>query len=370
MQEIIPNSIFILSNLFKKRGYKLFLVGGCIRDFLNNETPKDFDLATDATPNEVLEITKEFKSKLQGEAFGVVVVRTTDGDFEIATFRTDFYGDKLGETRNPEVKFSTIDKDVLRRDLTINALFYDLNKKEIIDLVGGIEDMKNKIIRFVGNPTERIIEDPLRILRLLRFAARYDFQIEKESSKAIFDNVDKLSIITKERIWEEIVKSHKQVKNFYNYIWNLIGYGIAEETFKGIYIPMTHVYKNMSLEQHFAYLFMGNSTVGLLDKMKFEFKMPHDFSRKVVFLLDLIYLTPEKALDLHKRKVICGVTNEELLEWYDLACLNTDSHKAFLQYEPSVNAEELMVKGFKNRDLGMEIKRLELLNFYTIINEI
>lgn len=370
MWDFIPESIKELHRIFQSNNKSLYLVGGSVRDFLNNESPKDFDLATDATPSEVLEITKKFKAKLQGEAFGVVVVRTKDGDFEIATFREDVYGDKLGETRNPEVQFSTIDKDVLRRDLTMNALFYDLDKKEIIDLVGGIEDMRNKIVRFVGNPTERIIEDPLRILRLLRFAARYGFKIEDSSSKVIFDNVKKLSIITRERIWEEIVKAYKQSKNFSDYIWNLIGYGIATDIFKGLYIPATHIYKTVSLEQHFAYLFMENSTIGLLDKMKFEFKMPHDFSRKVIFFLDLIYLTPEKALDIYKKKVICGATNEEIQEWYKLAGLDTPSHKAFLEYETSVSAEELMLKGFKNRALGEEIKRLELQNFKKIINEI
>jgi tRNA nucleotidyltransferase/poly(A) polymerase len=368
MWEIIPESIKQLHRIFKASNKSLYLVGGSVRDFLNNETPKDYDLATDATPTEVLEITKQFKSKLQGEAFGVVVVRTDDGDFEVATLREDIYGDKLGETRNPEVKFSTIDKDVLRRDLTFNALFYDLDKQEIIDLVGGVEDMKNKIARFVGNPTERIIEDPLRILRILRFSERYGFTIDKKSADAIIDNVDKLSIITNERIWEEIVKAHKQSKNFYSYISSLIGYSIADQIFKGLYIPKTHISKNTSLEMHFAFLFMENSTAGLLDKMKFEFKIPHDFSRKVVFLLDVIYLTPEKALDLYKKKVISGTTNEELVEWYELAHLHSAAHKAFLQYEPSVNAEELMLKGFKNRALGEEIKRLELLNFNTIIN--
>lgn len=387
MWSIIPSSIKQLHLLFKQSNKSLYLVGGSVRDFLNNETPKDYDLATDATPDEILEITKSFKSKLQGEAFGVVVVRTQDGDFEIAAFREDVYGSKLGETRNPDVKFSTIDKDVLRRDLTFNALFYDLDKQEIIDLVGGVEDMKNRIARFVGNPTERIIEDPLRILRILRFSERYGFRIEKRSAEAIIDKAKLLSsvvfdslksdgkatfkyLITKERIWEEIVKGFKQSKNFYNYIWSLIGYGIADEIFKGIYIPKSHIYQNLSLEMHFALLFMENSTVGLLDKMKFEFKMPHDFSRKVVFLLDLMYLTPEKAIELQKRKVICGATNEELLQWYDLVSLHTAAHKAFLKYEPSVKAEELMLKGFKNKALGSEIKRLELQKFNSLINEI
>ena len=205
---------------------------------LVRSTPKDFDLATDATPDEVLEITNGFKSNLQGKAFGVIIVRTIDGDFEIATFRSDIYESEndfleflkekdinryklflkmnmknwkniaseffteeyeeykslIYSNRNPKnVKFTTIDKDVLRRDLAFNALFYDLDKQEIIDLVGGVDDMKNHIARFVGEPTQRIIEDPLRILRILRFSERYGFKIEKNSGSAIIDNVEKLS---------------------------------------------------------------------------------------------------------------------------------------------------------------------------------
>jgi tRNA nucleotidyltransferase/poly(A) polymerase len=213
MWSTIPESIKILHTLFKEHNKSLFVVGGSVRDFLNKETPKDFDLATDATPEEVLTITKGYKTKLQGEAFGVVVVYTKDGEFEIATFREDIYGDKLGETRNPEVKFTTIDKDVLRRDLTFNALFYDLDKQEIIDLVGGVEDIKNKITRFVGEPTLRIKEDPLRILRLFRFAKRYDFSIDEKSFSAIKELSASLSIITKERIWDETKKAYKQAKN-------------------------------------------------------------------------------------------------------------------------------------------------------------
>jgi tRNA nucleotidyltransferase/poly(A) polymerase len=91
MWSTIPESIKILHTLFKEHNKSLFVVGGSVRDFLNKETPKDFDLATDATPEEVLTITKGYKTKLQGEAFGVVVVYTKDGEFEVATFRTDLY---------------------------------------------------------------------------------------------------------------------------------------------------------------------------------------------------------------------------------------------------------------------------------------
>src|SRR3954468_24806126 len=111
MWEIIPNSIKELHTLFKENGKQLFIVGGCVRDFLLNKSPKDWDLATDATPEETLLITSKYKNHLHGKSFGVVVVYTQDNPegFEIATFREDVYGELLGETRNPEVRFvSTI----------------------------------------------------------------------------------------------------------------------------------------------------------------------------------------------------------------------------------------------------------------------
>jgi len=373
MWAIIPSSIKDLHTLFKANDKSLFIVGGAVRDFLNSETPKDYDLATDATPEEVISITKDYRTHLHGESFGVVVVYTEDNPegFEIATFREDVYGDKLGETRNPDVIFSTIDKDVLRRDLTFNALFYDLDKKEIIDLVGGIDDIKNKITRFVGEPALRIKEDPLRILRLFRFATRYGSNIEKDSSIAIVENGHMLSIITKERIWDEIKKAYKQAKSFSDYLYHLCEYGIDAIIFTELYIPSCHPTEAMSLELHFAYLFQENSTVGLLDKMKFEFKMEHDFARTVVFLIDLLNLKEETVIDLHKKKVICGISDEDILQWCRFTYLEDSSlHKAFLKFKPSVKADDLMAKGFKNKALGMEIKRLELLNFKTLLNEI
>jgi poly(A) polymerase len=175
MLDIIPQSVKDLHKLFSKNGKKLYLVGGSVRDFLTGDKPKDFDLATDALPDEVLSILDgKFRTNLQGKAFGVVVVFTKDQPegMEIATFREDVYDEKLGKTRNPDVKFSTIENDVLRRDLRINGLFYDLDKNEIVDLVGGIDDIKNGVISMIGEPDLRIKEDPLRILRAIRMACR------------------------------------------------------------------------------------------------------------------------------------------------------------------------------------------------------
>lgn len=172
MWNIIPQSVKDLQKIFSNNGKKLYVVGGCVRDFLKGDKPKDFDLCTDALPDEVLEIIgKKYKTNLQGKSFGVIVVYTDDQPMgmEIATFRSDTYD---GKSRNPKVEYTTIDKDVERRDLRINGLFYDLEKKEIIDLVGGIDDIKNNIISMIGNPDLRIHEDPLRILRAIRMFCR------------------------------------------------------------------------------------------------------------------------------------------------------------------------------------------------------
>ena len=133
------------------------MVGGAVRDAILGDNPKDFDLATDAKPDEVLKIAKDnkFSTEEVGKSFGVVIVNGN----EIATFRKD-----IG--KGSSVDYTDIEGDVRRRDLTVNALFYDLDKKEIVDLVGGIADLKKKKIRTVGKAEERFEEDPLRKLIL------------------------------------------------------------------------------------------------------------------------------------------------------------------------------------------------------------
>ena len=366
MWNIIPPSIKEIHKVFRANGKSLFVVGGAVRDYIIGTKIKDFDLATEATPTEVLEILKDYRCTTQGASFFVVVVYTEDQPkgMEIATFREDVYGDKLGETRNPDVVFSTIDKDVMRRDLTCGALFYDLEKREIIDLVGGIDDIKNKVIKFVGDPVLRIIEDPLRIQRLIRFATKYGFEIDKASIKAVRDNVEKLLIIHKERIWTEIRVAFDN-GNFITYMEYLIDLGIADVIFPGYKINWK-VVESSSLEIYFAYLFLGANTEGMLDKLKDKFKMEHDFSRKVVFLLDLIDITPEKIQKYFKDSR--DVSSKTIIEWYKLLGIeNNPVHKAFLNYVPTTNAIELMAQGFQGKRLGAKITELEINNFKQLI---
>jgi tRNA nucleotidyltransferase/poly(A) polymerase len=369
LYDIVPQSIKDISILFKENGKELYLVGGAVRDFINNENPKDFDLCTNATPDEILNIVKnKYKTTEQGKSFGVIVIYTKDQPMgiEVATFREDVYDDKLGITRNPEIKFSTIEKDVLRRDITYNSMFYDLEKRKIIDLVGGIEDIKNKITRFVGNPNDRITEDPLRILRALRFSCRYNFVIDLDTKKSIIKNKNKLSIISQERIWEEMKKAAKQAKNYSEYLNFFNQFDMWNQVFPGAKIN-TKIEESDSFITYIANLFKFDNISDLEKRMVIEYKIEYDIASKVVFLINLLKLTPESAFDLYKQKIKCHCSTDLIVGWLDLNSIHNKIFIRFIDYVPSVSAEELMKQGFKGKALGDEIKRLEIEKFNELI---
>lgn len=370
MWNIIPQSVKELNELFKKSGKKLYLVGGSVRDFLTGDKPKDFDLATDALPDEVLSILgRKYRTNLQGKAFGVVVVYTDDQPMgmEIATFRED-----ISKGRNPEVKLGvTIEDDVKRRDLTFNALFYDLDKREIVDLVGGIEDLKGGITRMVGDPIERFDEDSLRILRSFRFASRYEHPLHKETEDAIkkrkqLENIDpetgEMKRISQERVWEEIGKAWKQAKDFNYYLNFFTKFDMWDQVFPGSNIN-TKLVKSNDFVVVIANLFRNEPLNRLETKLVQEYKIEGDVANKVVFLLSLKDLTPENAPDFYKKKVQCAIKDETILEWYKVSSINDPVMIKFLEYRPSVDSKELMAKGFSGRELGLEIRRLEIENF-------
>jgi len=375
MWDIIPESVKELHSLFKSAGKTLFVVGGSVRDFLNNDKPKDFDLATDATPDEVLSIIgKKWRTTVQGESFFVVVVYTEDQPMgmEIATFREDVYGDLLGKTRNPVTKFSTIDKDVERRDLTWNALFYDLEKRTIIDLVNGIEDLNNKITRFVGDPDMRIIEDPLRIMRLCRFTARYGFTIEQGTRESIHKNKDKLKIIVRNRIWDEFYKAYGQVKDFTIYLKYLDEFGLWEYVFPGMEIN-SDITSCSSLELYLANLFVDDQPVNF-DFESFKNKLvqnlfiPIEISRVVSYLIWLQDFEPERVTEFYTKRNNFKISDEMISEWLEITRNLSVMCDVFVKYKPTTNSQDLMSKGFKGKSLGDEIKRLEIEKFKQMLN--
>ena len=201
MQIQIPDYIQVLINLLNQNHYSAYVVGGAIRNALLGLPIHDYDLTTDATPDEMLQVFSTQRVFKTGIQHGTITVLSKGHPVEITTFRSEnIYEDH----RHPSgVSFSKcIEEDCKRRDFTINALCYN-NHEGLIDFFGGIDDLQHKIIRCIGNASERIDEDALRILRALRFAGRLSFTIEEKTATAIHKQKDLLHYISEERIHNE-----------------------------------------------------------------------------------------------------------------------------------------------------------------------
>lgn len=183
-------------------GHQALFAGGCVRDRLRGVEPKDFDIATSAHPHAV---QKMFEKTIPvGAAFGVILVVEDETSFEVATFRTE--GGYQDGRRPTQVAYAGVNEDASRRDFTVNGLYFDVKKNEVIDLVGGQADLKKKVIRTIGKPEDRFIEDHLRMLRAIRFAVQLDFEIDSATIQAVKKHASKLSKISQERIREEFSK--------------------------------------------------------------------------------------------------------------------------------------------------------------------
>ncbi|MGA2421138.1 MAG: CCA tRNA nucleotidyltransferase, partial [Candidatus Acidiferrum sp.] len=183
--------------------YQALLVGGCVRDLLLGREPADYDVTTDATPQQVLELFPEGVGV--GAQFGVILVPQEGMKVEVATFRADV---SYSDGRHPDavVYSKTAQEDVQRRDFTINGLLMRHDTGEVLDYVGGQADLRAEIIRAIGEPERRFTEDKLRMLRAVRFAARFAFAIEAQTFHAIRKNVAEVQQVSAERIREELTK--------------------------------------------------------------------------------------------------------------------------------------------------------------------
>jgi poly(A) polymerase len=184
-------------------GYLAFFVGGCVRDLIMGITPKDYDIATSARPEQVMRLFPE--SIAVGAQFGVVLVIQEGQQIEVATFRSD---GAYGDGRHPDqVTYSDDPRhDVLRRDFTINGLLYDPIIEAVLDYVEGRRDIRERIIRTIGNAEQRLMEDKLRLIRAVRFAARFDYRFAPETQTAIARLADRIQQVSQERIREELIK--------------------------------------------------------------------------------------------------------------------------------------------------------------------
>ncbi len=210
----LPSSVeYVLSKL-KENGYQAYVVGGAVRDFLMGKTPHDYDLTSDALPSQISEVFKEFYQEHSGEKHGTIRVIIDHKPIEITTFRCD---EGYTDYRRPDnVEFvKDVYIDSKRRDFSINAFYY--SEGHIYDFHEGLEDLNNKVIKTIGNPSTRFHEDALRILRAIRFSAKLGYEIESKTKTALLDCKEELNLIAKERILIEL-KEISSTSNFFRNI--------------------------------------------------------------------------------------------------------------------------------------------------------
>lgn len=193
------DAIAVLKRL-RENGHVAYFAGGCVRDMLLGLTPSDFDVATDAPPDRVRGLFSQ--SQAVGAKFGVILVRHRQSTVEVATFRSE--GAYLDGRRPSEVRFTTAEEDAQRRDFTINGMFFDPIADQVVDFVGGQADLKARVLRAIGDPDERFREDHLRLLRAVRFAARFNLSIDPATAQGIARHATHLKAISPERIAEEL----------------------------------------------------------------------------------------------------------------------------------------------------------------------
>lgn len=191
-----------LVKLLQSKGYKAYWAGGCVRDMLLGKEPQDFDIVTNAKPDKIEEIISH--TIPVGKQFGVILAVEKGHNFEIATFRSD---SGYSDGRRPDaVTFTSAKQDAMRRDFTINGMFYDPIAKKIYDYVNGQKDLEAHLIRFIGVPHERILEDHLRIIRAIRFKNAFQFQYHPDTYKAVKKHIKLADKVSNERLRDEINK--------------------------------------------------------------------------------------------------------------------------------------------------------------------
>ncbi len=365
-------AITLLYNAFRKHNVKLYIVGGAVRDALKNEIPDDFDVATPATPDIVNFIltSENIYNFPSGKAFGIVTAVIEEEEFQIASFRKEDYTN--GDGRKPTwVGYSDkIEDDVNRRDFTINALYYDIATKKVIDLVGGVEDLKKNKIRPVGSAMDRFTEDRLRVLRAIRFSNRFGTELEPDIVKAIHHYKD-LPGVSNERIFEEFEKGLKQSIKPEKFILDLIKYGLMDRCFGPVNIDKNIIPGLRDLVLVLSCL-LWNNPPAKIEKVIIEgLKTKHEYVKAIQFLqkikqqfesFDKLVFDP--LVDRNWFDVMVKLKNivlqnqilskDQILKWGKFWDIDSMLLNKFLDYTFQVSAVNF--PGLTGEDLGKAIK--------------
>lgn len=366
---VLPDSVLTMNDIFKDHGHKLYIVGGAVRDTLLGIEPKDFDLVTDAKPEKIKSMLYMYRTIEVGEQFGIVNVITPDGHYELATFRKD-----IGKGRRPNsVEFTTIDQDVKRRDLTINALFYDIDKAEVVDLVGGINDIEGNVVRTVGSAVERFDEDKLRVLRAIRFAARVGSKLDADIENAIKRDKTPVSgngiSLSQERIRDEFLKGIKQAESVGSFTQMITNYNLWDWVFGRLTVTTEPLIENRNPIILIATLLKNNDSRLVERTLINDLKYTTEEGKKISFLIQFLSLNPLNAFKLREKFELLGLDENTLSDFARFNDMKMKLVDSFIKYRISTSGDELVKQGFVGREIGVEKERIEKEKFNKIMSE-
>lgn len=279
--------------ILHEAGFQAFIVGGCVRDLLLGGIPKDWDITTDALPENVMSLfPKNYPTGLQHGTVTVALDEGLENHFEITTFRVE---GQYKDGRRPEEVFFVKDiaQDLARRDLTINAMAYNPITEELIDPFDGISDLQNKLIKAVGNPVDRFTEDGLRIMRAARFAARFDYELEKETFNAMTLCLETLKMVSKERIKDELCKTlmTNNPKVGLDILVSTGALNIACPYLTELPVRMamldTQIVCEGNLETRVAFMYSNCGEIKPIEQELIDLKFSNKEVKQIMFLLDL-----------------------------------------------------------------------------------
>lgn len=362
INQIIPQDIIGLNNIFNHASKSLFLVGGCIRDTFLGLDAKDIDVCTNATPDEIIDILKKnnIQFNVQGAHFGVIVAKLSE-DVEIATFRTESKN-TTGEHKDIQMTFGvSLEEDLQRRDFTINALVFDITNNKIIDKTNGISDLKNGIIRAIGNPDERFLEDNLRKLRLVRFSSRFNFMCDTNTFKSVVNN-NTLNV-SKERIFDELHVCFKRTKSKRNLLVLLNKTGLIHSMFPDCIVnENTNINESCTFTMFLWHILCKNDNT-LKDLA--ALKIPNNIAASICVLQEFIpklmsndVINPIQFNKLMRSTcltqsdfIICSVQIKQKIHWL----LN-------FKLDPQIT-QDLIASGIIGKDLGIELDKIAIDKF-------
>lgn len=385
-----PKVKYIIDKIYEN-DYEAYIVGGCVRDSILGLTPNDYDITTNATPDEIKSIFNEFKCIETGIEHGTVSIVIDKDIYEITTYRIE--GEYKDHRRPKNVDFtSNLEEDLKRRDFTINAMAYN-EKNGLIDLFGGKMDIERKIIRTVGNPYDRFNEDGLRMIRAIRFSSKLNFDIEKETLLAIYDNAQIIKNISLERITDEfnkIILSDKPENVIHLFKTNLFKYlNISDEDDKN---KIEILYKDIKILNKIDKTLVKRLVVldYIIKELNIKCKSICEsliYSKKITknhhTILNLIENINMRDLDKIKVKKILNKIDKNLYEEYlDISKIIYDDEQSFQKNVDilkeieennecytiknlNINGKDIMTLGYENKAVGEVLNYLleEVINY-------